>query len=212
MRSHEQTTAVALSADGLKKLADSVPVPAYDRCDVTAGIVHIGVGGFHRAHQALCLDRLMSDGQELGWGICGVGVMPGDREMREALEAQDHLYAVVEKDGDGTQDVRVVGAIVEYLLAPDDPEAVIDKLASESTRIVSLTITEGGYDTDDEADDGPATAFGMITEALRRRRDSGLEAFTVMSCDNIEGNGELTRRALSASAGRSRSSTLSATA
>jgi len=202
MRSHEQPTAVALSADGLETLGDSVPVPAYDRQNVTAGIVHIGVGGFHRAHQALCLDRLMSDGQELAWGICGVGVMPGDREMRDALEAQDHLYAVVEKHGDGTQDVRVVGAIVEYLLAPDDPEAVIDKLAFQSTRIVSLTITEGGYDVDGESDDKPATAFGMITEALRRRRDRGLEAFTVMSCDNIEGNGELTRRALTASAGR----------
>src|SRR6185312_1814541 len=100
------------------------------------------------------------------------------------------------------QDVRVVGAIVEYLLAPDDPEAVIDKLAFQSTRIVSLTITEGGYDVDGESDDKPATAFGMITEALRRRRDRGLEAFTVMSCDNIEGNGELTRRALTAAAAR----------
>jgi mannitol 2-dehydrogenase len=208
-RRNPRTVPVPLSAEALEALEaleDTVPVPAYDRRRVTTGIVHIGVGGFHRAHQALYLDRIMSAGAALDWGICGVGVMPGDGEMRDALEAQDHLYTVVEKHGDGGQDVRVVGAIVEYLLAPEDPDAVIEKLASESTRIVSLTITEGGYEVDaDEraSSDAPPTAFGLITEALRRRRERGLPAFTVMSCDNLEGNGSLARTALTAYAGRS---------
>jgi mannitol 2-dehydrogenase len=204
-RDGSRTAPVPLSAEGLEALADTVSVPAYDRGRVTTGIVHIGVGGFHRAHEALYLDRIMSEGAALDWGICGVGVMPADREMRDALEAQDHLYTVVEKHGDGAQDVRVVGSIVEYLLAPEDPEAVIEKLACESTRIVSLTITEGGYEVhaaEPDSSDAPPTAFGLIIEALRRRRERGLGAFTVMSCDNLEGNGSLTRAALTAYAGQ----------
>src|SRR5690606_35430735 len=91
------------------------------------------------------LDRLMNEGKALEWGICGVGVLPGDQRMRDALRAQDHLYTLVIKHPDGTFEPRVIGSIVDYLFAPDDPEAVIEKLADESTRIVSLTVTEGGY-------------------------------------------------------------------
>ena len=171
----------------------SVPRPSYDRAQVTAGVVHFGVGGFHRAHQAMYHDRLMNDGKALEWGICGVGVMPGDRAMKEALDAQDGLYTLVVKHADGTYEPQVIGAIVEYLFAPDDPEAVLEKLASESTRIVSLTITEGGYGVDPGS-----PAFGLITEGLRRRRERGLEPFTVMSCDNLQGNGHLSRRAFTA--------------
>ena len=171
----------------------SVPRPSYDRAQVTAGVVHFGVGGFHRAHQAMYHDRLMNDGKALDWGICGVGVMPGDRAMKEALDAQDGLYTLVVKHADGTYEPQVIGAIVEYLFAPDDPEAVIEKLASSTTRIVSLTITEGGYGVDPGS-----PAFGLITEGLRRRRERGLEPFTVMSCDNLQGNGHLSRRAFTA--------------
>jgi mannitol 2-dehydrogenase len=162
---------------------------------VTAGVVHFGVGGFHRAHQAMYHDRLMNDGKALDWGICGVGVMPGDRAMKEALDAQDGLYTLVVKHADGTYEPRVIGAIVEYLFAPDDPEAVIEKLASAATRIVSLTVTEGGYDPG-------GAVFGYIVDALARRRERGIEPFTVMSCDNLEGNGELTRRVVEQRAGR----------
>src|SRR5690606_2798317 len=91
------------------------------------------------------LDRLMNEGKALDWGICGVGVLPGDRRMRDALAAQDHLYTLVIKHPDGTFEPRVIGSIVDYLFAPDDPEAVIEKLADPATRIVSLTVTEGGY-------------------------------------------------------------------
>jgi mannitol 2-dehydrogenase len=193
--------------------SSAVPGPSYDRSRVVAGAVHFGVGGFHRAHQAMYHDRLLNSGKALEWGICGVGVMPGDRAMKEALDAQDGLYTLVVKHADGTYEPRVVGSIVEYLFAPDDPEAVIEKLAGESTRIVSLTVTEGGYSIDQITGDfvpsgdvehdlepgaTPRSAFGLIVEALARRRDRGLAPFTVMSCDNLQGNGHLSRRAFTA--------------
>jgi mannitol 2-dehydrogenase len=185
-------------------------VPAYDRRQVTPGVVHVGVGGFHRAHQAMYHDRLLNQGGSPDWGICGVGVMPDDRAMRQVLDAQDGLYTLVIKHADGTYEPRVIGSIVEYLFAPDDPEAVIERMAAESTRIVSLTITEGGYNINDLTGEfdvsnpdvihdlrpgaAPRTTFGLITEALRRRRSLGLAPFTVMSCDNLQGNGHLTKR------------------
>jgi len=200
-----------LNARTLAYWRERVPAPAYDRDLVTPGVVHFGVGGFHRAHQAMYLDRLMNEGQALDWGICGVGVMPADRKMKEVLQAQDGLYTLVLKHSDGTYEPRVIGSIVEYLFAPDDPEAVIETMAAPSIRIVSLTVTEGGYNISDvtgefdaanpdvardlEPGAVPGTAFGLITEALRRRRDRGLVPFTVMSCDNLQGNGDLARRA-----------------
>jgi mannitol 2-dehydrogenase len=203
-----------LSAATLADLGDRVPVPAYDRELVTPGIVHFGVGGFHRAHQAMYHDRLLNQGTGLDWGICGVGVMPADRSMQQVLDAQDGLYTLVIKHSDGTYEPRVIGSIVEYLFAPDDPEAVIEKMAAPSTRIVSLTITEGGYNLNDitgEFDAAnpdvirdlapgavPRTTFGLITEALRRRREHGLVPFTVMSCDNLQGNGHLSRKVFTA--------------
>ncbi len=203
-----------LSARTLAYWRGRVPVPAYDRDQVTPGVVHFGVGGFHRAHQAMYHDRLMNEGTALDWGICGVGVMAADRQMKQALDAQDGLYTLVLKHSDGTYEPRVIGSIIEYLFAPDDPEAVIEKMAAASTRIVSLTITEGGYNVHDGTGEfdaanpdvladlrpgaAPRTTFGLITEALRRARDRGLAPFTVMSCDNLQGNGELTRRVFTA--------------
>jgi mannitol 2-dehydrogenase len=203
-----------LNSASLSSLDPSVAVPRYDRGAVRAGIVHVGVGAFHRAHQAMYLDRLMNDGEALDWGICGVGVLPGDRKMRDALVAQDFLYTLVEKHPDGSQNARVIGSIVDYLLAPDDPEAVIEKMASEETRIVSLTVTEGGYNFnavtgefqadapgvvhDLEEGATPTTTFGLVVEALVRRRQRDLPPFTVLSCDNIQGNGDAARKSFSA--------------
>jgi mannitol 2-dehydrogenase len=203
-----------LNARTLGYWRDRLPVPDYDRDVVTPGVVHIGVGGFHRAHQAMYHDRLLSDGAARDWGICGVGVLAADRRMKEVLDAQDGLYTLVLKHSDGTYEPRVIGSIVEYLFAPDDPEAVIERMAAESTRIVSLTITEGGYNLSDvtgefdvtnpdvladlEPGAVPRTAFGLITEALRRRWKRGLTPFTVMSCDNLEGNGYLSQRVFTA--------------
>ena len=203
-----------LSARTLAFWRDRVPVPAYDRDLVTPGVVHFGVGGFHRAHQAMYHDRVMNQGAALDWGICGVGVMAGDRRMKQVLDAQDGLYTLVLKHSDGTYEPRVIGSIVDYLFAPDDPAAVIEKMAAPSTRIVSLTVTEGGYNINDatgefdltnpevvadlEPGAVPRTTFGLITEALRRRRKQGLAPFTVMSCDNLQDNGQLSRRVFTA--------------
>jgi mannitol 2-dehydrogenase len=202
----------------LTTLADlahvGVTIPTYNRAHVSTGIVHFGVGGFHRAHEAMYVDTLMESGKALEWGITGVGLLPGDRRMHEALHAQDCLYTLVVKDADGTMHPRVIGSIVDYLFGPDDPEAVLLAMTDPGTRIVSLTITEGGYlvnqttgefDADDpsiqadlQPDAVPSTAFGFITEALRRRRAAGVEPFTVMSCDNIQGNGEVAHKMIGA--------------
>jgi len=192
----------------------SLATPRYDRSALTAGIVHFGVGGFHRAHQAMYLDRLMNAGHALDWAICGVGVLPSDARMKQVMDNQDCLYTLVVKNPDGTREGRVIGSIIEYLFAPDDPEAVIEKMASEAIRIVSLTVTEGGYNFhhvtgefnadnpavlhDLQAGAAPRTTFGLVTEALARRRARGLTPFTVMSCDNIQGNGDVARRMFTA--------------
>lgn len=199
-----------LNAGSVSSLPASVPTPTYHRDRVRTGIVHFGVGGFHRSHQAMYLDGLMRDGKALDWGVCGVGVLPSDRRMKDVMAAQDCLYTLVVKHPDGSFEPRVIGSIVEYLFAPEDPEAVIEKLTDEHTRIVSLTVTEGGYnfhavtgnfDTSnpDVAHDLapgaiPKTIFGLITEALVRRRRLDLPLFTVLSCDNIQGNGDAARK------------------
>ena len=190
---------------------DTVPTPDHDCRPKRCGIVHFGVGGFHRAHQAMYLDRLLAKDptNAADWGICGVGVRPADAAMRDALVPQDGLYTLTLKHPDGQVETSVLGAVVDYLFAPDDPERVIERLAAGETRIVSLTVTEGGYNFSpstgefdltnpdivaDLSDDAvPRTVFGLVTEALRRRRDRGLESFTVMSCDNIAGNGHVAR-------------------
>jgi mannitol 2-dehydrogenase len=171
-----------------------IETPNYDRSSVTVGIAHIGTGHFHRAHQAMYIDRLLQQGLAREWGICGVGVMPGDWTMRDVLTDQDGLYTLVLENPDGTRDAHVIGSIIDYRYAPDDPEAAIELLAAASTRIISLTITEGGY----RDADGPA--FTLITEALARRRSRGIAAPTVVSCDNIENNGEIAGRAVLANA------------
>jgi mannitol 2-dehydrogenase len=204
----------ALNTTTLSSLDPAVAVPTYDRTAARTGIVHFGVGGFHRAHQAMYLDRLMNEGKALEWGICGVGVLPGDKRMKDALDAQDGLYTLVLKYPDGRFEPRVIGSILEYIFAPDDPDAVIEKMADPATRIVSLTVTEGGYNFNAvtgefEADNpqvqhdlqpgvAPKTTFGLITEALVRRRERGLPPFTVMSCDNIQGNGDAAKKSFGA--------------
>src|ERR1700712_788049 len=205
---------VSLNNATLTAIGATVPVPGYDRSQVTTGVVHFGVGGFHRAHQAMYLDRLMARGEAFEWGICGVGVMPFDARMHETMQAQDCLYTLVLKDPDGSWEPRVIGSIVEYLFAPDDPEAVVEKMADPAIRIVSMTVTEGGYNfhhvtglfdagnPDVVADlvpgAAPKTTFGLITEALVRRRARGVAPFTVMSCDNIQGNGHVAKEVFTA--------------
>ncbi|MGY4648712.1 mannitol dehydrogenase family protein [Mycobacterium sp. URHB0021] len=174
--------------------------PSYDRSKIGIGIVHFGVGGFHRAHQAMYVDRLLEAGQAEDWGICGVGVMPSDRKMADVMQAQDCLYTLLLENPDGTRDARVIGSIVDYRFAPDDPETVIELLAAPTTRIVSLTITEGGYSIDSASEE--VNVFGLVAEALARRRDRGVASPTIVSCDNIEGNGDVARQAFTTYADR----------
>src|SRR6201986_633637 len=117
-----------LTGETLGRLNAAVAVPRYDRRQVTTGIVHIGVGNFHRSHQAMYIDTLMNRGAALEWGISGVGLQPSNTRMRDALAAQDGLYTLVLRHGDGRWDARVIGSIAAYQFAPDDPDAVIERL------------------------------------------------------------------------------------
>ncbi|ERS41577.1 MULTISPECIES: mannitol dehydrogenase family protein [Corynebacterium] len=211
-----------LSTNNLNALSAQVKVPDYDRSEVAPGIVHFGVGGFHRAHQALYLDKLMSQGKAMDFGIIGMGVMPSDARMRDALHSQDCLYTLTEKSPDGTEESRVVGSIIDYVYSPDDPAAAVKLLADPQIRIVSLTVTEGGYNFDhvkgefDLNNEHVAadildlqkgdfsqlrTFYGLVTAALISRWRQETAPFTVMSCDNIQGNGEMAHRMFKAFAG-----------
>lgn len=199
--------AIALNSAALAALPAGVAGPGYDRSRLTAGILHVGVGNFHRAHMAVYLDRLFGMGEGHDWAILGAGVRPGDAAMRDRLAAQDWLTTVVELDPKGLS-ARVVGSMVGFV--PVDPEATVAAMADPAIRIVSLTITEGGYYVDartggfdaahpdmaaDAATpDAPRSVFGMMLAALRRRRAAGLPPFTVMSCDNLPENGHVTQR------------------
>lgn len=212
------TLPLPINQNNLARLPDSIGRPAYDRSKLTTGIVHIGVGGFHRSHEAFYTDALMNETGDLNWGICGVGLREVDRKMRDILAEQDYLYALIIRRPDGSMETRVIGSIVDFLLSVDDPCAVINKLAEDGTRIVSMTITEGGYNfnpttgafnfdnpdiqNDLENPDRPKTVFGYLAAGLRCRRDSGLPAFTVQSCDNIQHNGDVTRKMLLAFANK----------
>jgi mannitol 2-dehydrogenase len=169
----------------LASFRDRVAVPTYARSDLRTAIVHLGVGGFHRAHQALYLDDLAQRGITMDWGERGVGLLDSDRRMAEALVPQDCLYTVVERDA-YADSARIVGSVLGYAFAPANPSAVLDVLIDPTTRIVTLTITEGGYLVDDttgefDADnaavradtnpDAPRTAFGYLASALNIRRE-----------------------------------------
>ncbi|WP_344475919.1 mannitol dehydrogenase family protein [Kineococcus aurantiacus] len=204
--------------------------PDYDRAGVRTGIVHIGVGAFHRAHQAVYLDDLLAiDDAAKEFGLIGVNLLPSDTAFSATLRRQDGLYTVLERRNDGSTEARIIGSIIEVLHsdtssadadaagagnAAAGTEAVLGTLTDPGIRIVTLTITEGGYCYDAATrqvnldDPGlraditspqhPSTAFGFLAEALRRRQQAGVAPFTVLSCDNVHANGELTRTVLSA--------------
>nr|WP_221620245.1 hypothetical protein [Arachnia propionica] len=152
-------------------------VSGYDRSAVTPGIVHIGVGGFHRAHQAVFIDDVLALG-DLTWGIVGVGLLPGDAETVRRARAQDCRYSLTTVDPDGQEHTRVIGSILDHLHAPEDTGQILDLLASPGVRIVSLTITEGGYELTDAlrtaGEQPPRSVWGFLLEGLRRRREAGL--------------------------------------
>lgn len=194
----------------LTQIAEHIPCPTYDRQQLKTGIVHIGVGGFHRSHQAYYMHQLLEKTGATDWAICGVGLREADRTMANALKKQDGLYTLVTQHPDGKVESEVIGSITEYLLAVDNPQLVIDKMAHADTKIVSLTITEGGYNVNSatgEFDfnnpdiqhdltqpDEPKTVYGYLIAALRKRLANGLPPFTIMSCDNIQHNGNMLRK------------------
>ena len=186
-----------LNAETLSQI--SIAKPTYDRDEIEVGIVHFGVGGFHRAHQAMYVDRLLDTGTAKDWGICGVGVLPSDRKMADVMKAQDELYSLMLEYPDDHRDARVIGSIIEYRYAPDDRDGVVELIAAPSTRIVSLTITEGGYGIEGAGED---SVFGLVADALALRRDRDLPSVTIVSCDNIEGNGDVAREAFTGYAER----------
>src|ERR1700761_9333119 len=149
MAGEDQAVRLPLRNATLAQAASRVPTPTYARGKLRRGTVHFGVGGFHRAHQAMYEDTLLNAGRALDWALCGVGVLPADRAMKDVMVAQDHLYTLVQKHASGEYEAQVIGSIVDYLYAPEDPAAVIARLVDVETKIVSLTITEGGYAIDD---------------------------------------------------------------
>ena len=193
-------------------------LPSYDRSALKPGIVHIGLGNFHRAHMAVYLDDLFALGGDQDWAILGAGVRAGDARMRDALMAQDCLSTVIELDPSG-RSARRIGAMVGFIEVQADNAALIAAMCDPAIRIVSLTVTEGGYYVDAAtgqfdlnaadivadaaAPSRPGTAFGAILAALRLRRATGVAPFTVMSCDNLPGNGLVTRNAVVGLAGLS---------
>jgi len=204
-----------ISQGTITSLPARVHVNNYDRTKVKAGIVHFGVGAFHRSHQAVYIDRVLdinntTNGGGGEWGICGVGLLPFDLPMRDAMKAQDCLYTVNTMSPAGDCNTTLVQAMVEYIYAPDDYEAVTRKLIDPQVKIVSLTITEGGYFMNNRGEfllehplvvkdlstpSAPRSAIGYIVEALARRRHAGMPAFTVMSCDNLRHNGDQAKTA-----------------
>ncbi len=199
-RSGRRLESLPLNGCTLARHAARVAVPSYDRATLRRGVVHIGVGSFHRSHQAVYFDELAERGLGDGWGLTGVGMHR--RAMKEALEAQDGLYTVVSRASDGHDQARVVGIMNRYLFVPEQTQAVLDELTDESTRLVTLTITADGYrvGASDPAARGERTddpnALALLVEALDRRRRRGTAPFTVLSCDNTPGNGSLARRSV----------------
>ncbi|TVQ18608.1 MAG: mannitol dehydrogenase family protein [Spirochaetaceae bacterium] len=208
MAEFDDAHAVQLGDRRLAELDPRVHVPGYERKKATASICHIGVGGFHRAHQAACTDAVLASG-DLAWAICGVGITPNDAAMESALVAQDLLYTLVARDRN-TIDVRVIGSIVEYHLAAGSPAAVLSRLASPETRIITLTVTENAYcfrgDTGEldfdnpgiQADlrspRAPTTVIGYLTEVLSTLRSERRQPPTILSCDNLPHNGSRLKR------------------
>jgi len=201
-----------INQKNLELLKSITKVPLYDRSKVKTGIVHIGIGGFHRSHQAYYCEELLNGGHDLNWGICGIALLDRDIEIYNTLKQQDGLYTLIVKELDGTWNTQIIGSITEYLFAPDNPKSVIEKLADPQTKVITLTITEGGYNIDESTGEfnmndpliqhdlsnpqNPKTVFGYLTQALKLRRDTDSSGCTIQSCDNVQGNGGVMKKTL----------------
>ncbi|HOX75132.1 MAG TPA: mannitol dehydrogenase family protein [Bacteroidales bacterium] len=203
---------IKLNSAALKHLPGEVIVPAYDRSEIKTGIIHFGPGAFHRAHQAYYTDKILQKDGMKGWGICDVGLLHSDKKIINTLKDQDGLYTLLTAEHDGSLKARITGSIVGYIFAPENPGAVTDKIAGPDTRLITLTITEGGYNFDSNTGDfrmnepliqwdlshpdEPRTVFGYLTWGLKLRKDKGIQGLTIQSCDNIQKNGNLLKKML----------------
>lgn len=183
----------------------------YNREQIKPGILHIGVGNFHRAHEEFFTNRLLEDPTQQNWGICGAMLLPGDEHLYKALKKQANEYTLTVCGRDGNDEAYRIGSLVELIWGVEDPEGIITKIADKNIRIITLTITEGGYNIekasgefmlDDEKvkhdlqqPHSPATTFGFIAEGLRRRKAAGNGPVTILSCDNLQHNGNTARKA-----------------
>jgi mannitol 2-dehydrogenase len=205
------TNLIPLNQENLGILPAKIKTPSYARDKVKTSIVHIGVGNFHRSHEAYYTDELMAQSGILDCGICGIGLLDYDRRMEKVLQEQDGLYTLVTKEMDGSLSPRVIGSIVEYIFAPEDPTAAIEKMANPDIKIISLTITEGGYNINEAGEFdfsnpavvedmqnplAPKTVFGYLAQALKRRMQRGSGGLTIQSCDNVQGNGDTAKKSL----------------
>lgn len=183
----------------------------YNRESVRPGILHIGVGNFHRAHEEYFTNLLLQHPDQQQWGICGAMLLPSDERLYKALRKQNNEYTLTVCGRDGKDETYRIGSLVELLWGVENPEAVMNKIADKAIRILTLTITEGGYNIDKASgefmlDDekvkadlahpqAPKTAFGFVAEGLRRRKAAGNGPITILSCDNLQHNGHTARKA-----------------
>jgi len=200
-----------LNENILSLISDRIEVPIYNRKNIKTGIVHIGVGNFHRAHEAYFTDLILKSNKK-NWGICGIGLLERDHKMYDVMTKQNGLYTLIEMGSRDTSTSKVIGSIVDYLFAPDDLQEVLNRLSAPEVKIISLTITEGGYNFDSNTGgfifsdpliewdlnnpEYPQTVFGFLTQALKRRKDRKLKGLTILSCDNIQQNGNVCRKML----------------
>lgn len=199
---------IQLSNAALARMSTVATLPDYDRSEITPGIVHLGIGAFHRAHQAVFVDDCLRRGEK-GWGIVAASMRNSD--TRDALAPQDNLYTYCERDG-RTETLRVVGSIIEIVVCPEDPQLLIERLCDPRVRIVTLTVTEKGYLADLSArsllldhpdimhdlanDEAPRSIHGVLLSAIKRRRAEGAVPLTLVSCDNLPSNGKVLKALL----------------
>lgn len=196
-------------------MANQIQKPKYDRKTIKPGIVHIGVGNFHRAHMEDYTNRLLDkDESQKNWGISGAMIMPGDKAKYEALADQDGIYTLTVCGRDGEDECKEIDSLVELNWNGKNPDAILRRIENPDTKIISLTITEGGYNIDRKtgefdlknpkiAEDlanpeNPKTAFGFVAEGLRKRRDANGEPITILTCDNLQHNGDTARKSFMA--------------
>ena len=196
-----------LNMENIEALKAYASTPLFDRDQITTSIAHIGVSNFHRSHQANYMHDLIEKYQNLNYGICGIDLLDSDRKTYNELKDQDGLYTLITKDSSGSQKPKIIGSIVEYFFGPENPMAVIERLATPDIKIISLTIAEDGYHLNEitgefnqkhpaVAEDivnpfNPKTVFGYLTQAFKLRKLRGLTGCTILSCDNIKDNGNI---------------------